>query len=65
MEPKHCVLIVVRKLILLCFIFEERSRPVTFQFHVLKLNSFSSSLIHFALFAFAFVFVCKAESLHM
>ena len=31
MEPKHCVLIVVRKLILLCFIFEERSRPVTFQ----------------------------------
>ena len=53
-------LLVVRKLILLCFIFKERSRHNFLCFETSK--SYSSSLIHFALFAFAFVFVCKAES---
>ena len=33
-EPKHGAFIVVRKLILLCLIFQERSRPVTV--HVLN-----------------------------
>ena len=47
MESKHCVLIAVRKLILLWFLYFERSRPVTF--HVLKLKSYSCSLSYFHL----------------